>query len=204
MIEAIGWAASGLVILSLMATSVVRLRLIGLAAAGAFVAYGVLIGAWPIVITNAVAGAIHVWRLRGLLFVEEFFEVLPVQASSAYLAYFCEFHADDIRRFVPGFTYEPADGQVSVFVLRDMVPAGVFIAVPSGDRLQVRLDYVTPRYRDFKVGRFLYAPGSGVFDGVAATTLSAEGATPRHRAYLERMGYTRADGDRYTREVPRA
>lgn len=201
MTETLGWVASALVVLSLMATSVVRLRLIGLAASAAFIVYAVLIDSWPIVITNAVVAVIHVWRLRGLVELDEYFDVLPVQPDSAYLAYFCEFHRDDIRKFVPGYAYEPRDDQVAVFVLRNMVPAGVLIGVRSGDRVEVLLDYAIPRYRDFKVGRFLYSAASGVFSDPEVRRVRAEAHTSRHRAYLKRMGF-RTEGDTWVREVP--
>ena len=201
MTEALGWAASGLVIVSLMATSVVRLRVIGLAASAVFIAYSVLIEAWPIVITNAAVAVIHLWRLRGLLDPDEYFDVLPVQPDSAYLAYFCEFYADDIRRFVPDYSYRPVEGQTAVFVLRNMVPAGVFVGVRCGDTVEVLLDYVIPRYRDFKVGRFLYSPASGVFTDAEVRRVRAGARTPRHRAYLQRMGFRSEDGA-WVREVP--
>ena len=200
MTEAIGWVASGLVILSLMATSIVRLRVIGLVASATFITYSVLIEAWPIVITNVVVALIHLWRLRGLLAVEEWFDVLHVAPTSAYLAYFCEFHSDDIREFVPGYEYKPVDDQVAVFVLRNMIPAGVFIGIPKDGELEASLDYVIPRYRDFKVGRYLYSPTSGVFDDPDVTTVWARAETSKHRAYLRRMGFAE-DGDRWTLDV---
>lgn len=194
MTEAIGWAASALVVLSLVTTSIVRLRVVGLVAAAAFIAYGVLIEAWPIVITNAVVALIHLWRLRGLLAVSEYFDVLPVLPTSAYLAYFCEFHQDDIRRYVPGYTYVPDDRQVAVFVLRNLIPAGVFIGVPDGDVMEVSLDYAIPRYRDFKVGRFLYSAASGVFAEAGVRRVAARAETAEHRTYLRRMGFSLEDG----------
>mgnify|MGYP001811955326 CR=1 FL=1 len=193
MTEAIGWAASALVVLSLVTTSILRLRVVGLVAAAAFITYGVLIEAWPIVITNAAVALIHLWRLRGLLEVAEFFDVLPVQPTSAYLAYFCEFHREDIHRFVPGYEYTPDDEQVGVFVLRNMIPAGVFIGVPRGEVMEVRLDYAIPRYRDYKVGRFLYSPDSAVF-AESIRRIEAKARTPRHRSYLKRMGFRPESG----------
>ena len=47
MTETIGWVASGLVVLSLITTSIVRLRVIGLVASFTFIVYSVLIEAWP-------------------------------------------------------------------------------------------------------------------------------------------------------------
>jgi hypothetical protein len=200
MAEVIGWIASGLVIASLMATSIVRLRIMGLGATAAFMTYGVLIEAWPIVITNVIVAVIHLWYLRGLLSIEEFFDVLPVAPTSAYLAYFCEFHGEDVRRFMPGFTYEPADDQMAVFILRNMIPAGVFIGIPAGETIEVRLDYVIPRYRDFKVGRFLYSPASGVFSERSIRSAWTRAETPRHRAYLKRMGF-REEADRWVLDL---
>ena len=200
MTEAIGWVASGLVILSLLATSIVRLRVIGLVASAAFITYSILIEAWPIVITNIVVALIHLWRLRGLLAVHEWFDVLHVAPTSAYLAYFCEFHSDDIRQFMPGYAYEPVDEQVAVFVLRNMIPAGVFIGVPGDGEMEVRLDYVIPRYRDFKVGRYLYSASSGVFDHPSCKTVWATPGTSKHRTYLRRMGFSKENG-RWTLDV---
>jgi hypothetical protein len=200
MTEAIGWVASGLVVVSLISTSIVRLRVIGLAASFTFISYSVLIEAWPLVFTNVVVAMIHLWRLRGLLSLEEWFDVLAVQPTSAYLAYFCEFHSEDIRQFVPGYTYEPADDQVAVFVLRNMIPAGVFIGVPGTDGLDVRLDYVIPRYRDFKVGRYLYSPASEVFVDAGIDTVWTEPKSPKHRKYLRRMGFIER-GERWVLDV---
>src|SRR5690606_31118923 len=65
--EAVGYLASALVVLSLTMTSVVRLRTISLAGSIAFVVYGAMLGAVPILISNAVIAAINVWFLRSEL-----------------------------------------------------------------------------------------------------------------------------------------
>ena len=193
MAEVIGWIASGLVVVALMATSIVRLRLVGFAASIAFIAYGALIEAWPIVITNVVVALIHLWHLRVLLAVEEYFDVLRVAPASAYLAFFCQFHREDIQHFVPGYVYEPIDDQLAVFILRNMIPAGVFIGVPDGDSIEVHLDYVIPRYRDFKVGRYLYSAASEVFEDPGIRSIWSRAETPRQRGYLKRMGFRQTD-----------
>jgi len=57
--EFIGYAASVLVAVSLMMRSIVRLRLIHLAGALRFAAYGLLIKAYPIVAVNSFIIATH-------------------------------------------------------------------------------------------------------------------------------------------------
>jgi hypothetical protein len=65
-IEIVGFIASGCIVLSLTMRSMVPLRLIGLVGSLAFVVYGVVLGAWPIVVTNAAASTVqlfHLWSL---------------------------------------------------------------------------------------------------------------------------------------------
>jgi hypothetical protein len=193
--EFIGYAASALVITALAMTSIVKLRVFGLIGSLTFLAYSLLIEAYPIAVTNVVIISIHLWFLRKILRRHEFFTTLAVAPTSRYLEHFCSFYQDDIRHFVPGWSYRPDDDQIAVFVLRDMVPAGLLIAVPRSERdLEVRLDFVIPQYRDFKVGRFVYSTESGIFDGVDAERAVAEAATPAHARYLEKMGFRRCSG----------
>jgi len=65
-IHLLGFCGSALIILSITMRSVVRLRIIGLAGAATFLAYGLALGTWPIVVTNTVTVSIQLLRLRGL------------------------------------------------------------------------------------------------------------------------------------------
>ena len=194
--ELVGYAASALVALSLTMRSVVRLRIVGLGGSTLFTAYGALIGAVPIVITNVVIIGINLYFLWGIYRSPDYFTLLEVQAESAYLERFLEFHHDDIVRVLPGFRYEPVPGQIRLFVLRNMVPAGLLIADPgeSDAQLDVRLDYVIPQYRDYKAGKFIYAHGCEVFGQRGFRHLRAEAGTNAHGGYLARMGFLEADG----------
>lgn len=67
-IDFVGFAASGCIVLSLTMRSMLPLRIIGLVGALTFVAYGVLLGAWPVVLTNVATSSIQIFHLRRLLF----------------------------------------------------------------------------------------------------------------------------------------
>jgi hypothetical protein len=187
--EIVGYTASALVVLSITMRSILRLRIIGLAGSTTFLVYGILIDAIPIVITNAVIMAIHLWFLRKLLGKTEIFSVLRVRPESAYLGAFLDFHGDEIQRFQPGFAFE-ADGDTLIwFILRDMLPAGLFIAHPHPDgSLEIRLDYAIPQYRDLKLGRWVYSSDAGMFES-RPTALWMRPWSETHDAYLERMGF---------------
>lgn len=52
-IEWVGYAASTFIVISLMMTSVIRLRIINTIGCILFVIYGITVGAYPIVVSNA-------------------------------------------------------------------------------------------------------------------------------------------------------
>jgi hypothetical protein len=200
--ELLGYAASGLIVLSLLMTSILRLRLIGLVGAVSFTAYGLLIGATPIAVANGAIVAIHVTHLTRMLRASShaaWFETLEVPTDSPVLRRFVDFHLDDIRRFQPDFT--GLDGQqLALLVLRDAVPVGALVAEVDGASAHVVLDYVTPAHRDLRAGRFVWVE-SDAFTSRGVCRVSATGPTPEHARYLATVGFTRQDGDRWVREA---
>jgi len=199
-VQAIGYLGSAFVIASLAQKSILRLRFIGLAGSTTFFAYSLFIEAYPIAIVNIVAGVIHIYYLRLLIRTPEaVFDTLEVRADSQYLEAFLTFHQRDIARYQPEFRHELGDNMKIVFILRDMVPAGVLICREDGDAFKIVLDYAIPQYRDFKLGRYLFSEKSGVFS--SGTRLWSFASTPEHAAYLQRMGFAAAGDDRYQLEL---
>lgn len=189
----LGYFASIIVATALMQTSILRLRMINLVGASLFIVYALLIQAWPVAILNTMIVSINVYNLWKLLRVEEEFRVLTVQPSSEYLQQFLEFHGKDIEKYVPEFKgLNPNEAQIIFFVLRDMLPVGVFIAKESeGGRAVIQLDYVIAGYRDFKVGKFVYRQKADFFRERGIQQLISYPGTEAHQAYLERMGFSR-------------
>ena len=202
-LELIGYAASALVAVSLMMRSVLRLRVINLVGSLAFTAYGFLIGAYPVAAVNLFIVFINLYYLREMLGAREYFRLVEVVPDSEYLRYFLDFNAADIRRFLPGFSYAPAAGQLRVFVLRGLVPAGLFIGrVEEGGRLRVDLDYVVPHYRDFRTGRYLFGDEAAFFRARGIREIVSEPGNAEHREYLEKMGFAPGADGLYRLAVP--
>jgi hypothetical protein len=195
-VEAVGYLASALIVLSIIQTSILRLRLLSFAGSVAFVAYGIAIGAYPIAVVNAVTAAINGWHLRKLIrHKDELFRILHVQPDSSYLLDFMKFHREDIEHFQPDFVYRPSEDQVTAFILRDMVPAGLLIGEARDDgTFQVKLDYVIAQFRDFKIGSYVYSADSALLAGTAPTCVWAEASNSDHAKYLKRMGFTERPG----------
>jgi hypothetical protein len=191
-VELIGYLASAMILVSVTRTSILKLRLFSLAGAVTFVVYGLIIEAYPIALVNVVIIGIQIFFLRDLMSKKrEYFTTLEVLADSRYLEYFLRFHEDDIRRYRPDFRFEPRDDQIRIFLLRDLVPAGLLIGRPCTDHsFEVELDYVIPRYRDFRVAEFLFSERSGVFTDPLCSRAWSKPGSDVNVEYLERMGFT--------------
>lgn len=186
----IGYLGSGLVAIGLMMSSIIKLRLFSLGGAICFVIYGVLIRAYPVAMLNTFIILIHLYHLHDAFTAKEYFKLLTIQPQSEYLSFFLEFYGAEIKKFLPNFAYHPAPEQWTFLVLRDMVPAGLFIAAPYADgALMIKIDFVIPGYRDFKVGQFLFNEKAALFKEKGIGKIFSEPGTPKHEGYLRRMGF---------------
>jgi hypothetical protein len=166
-LDALGWAGSALLIYSLLQTRVLRFRVLNLVASLVLVVFNAVLGIWPMVAMNAVLAGINLWFIRRLLrdrHDDSAYQVLEVGPADAYLQHVLSVHGEDIRRFFPRFSgAAAADGRAAFLVQRGDETVGVVLVHDNGDGVaQVELDYVTPRFRDFTPGEFVYRR-SGLF-----------------------------------------
>src|SRR5574342_68534 len=174
-IEVIGYLGSILVAISLMMKSLVRLRLINLFGALFFTVYGILLRAYPVAILNGLIVGIDVYYLIQMWRQRDFFTFLEVSPGSEYLRAFVEFYREDIHAIIPSYAHEADPSLLCFFILRNMVPAGLFIARVDGQAATVQLDYVIPNYRDFQVARFIFEEHAMFFRQRGITHFVSEG-----------------------------
>jgi hypothetical protein len=191
MLELVGYAASVLVAISLMMTSVLRLRLINLVGSAGFSLYGLLIGAYPVAALNGAIVVVNIYHLTVMLRTREYFQVLPLKPDSVYLTYFLNYHAAEIRRVVPGFEYRPSADQLTLFVLRDCNPTGALIARKEADGvLRVLLDFAVPHYRDLRMGRYLFIEQQAFFRERGIREIVVTSHSGDFGAYVTKLGFT--------------
>jgi hypothetical protein len=194
----LGYFASILVATALMQTSILRLRMINLVGASLFCIYALLIQAWPVAILNMMIVCINIYNLWKLLRVEEEFRVLSIQPNSEYLQQFLDYHKADIQKFFPEFkAFNPDEKSIIFFVLRNMLPVGLFIAKESEGKAMIQLDYVIPGYRDRKVGKFVYRQKADFFKERGIHQLVTVASAKAHQTYLERMGFSLSSENLY-------
>jgi len=204
LLEILGWTGSALVILSLAQARVLRFRVLNLAGALLATLYNGVLGIWPFAAMNAVIAVIDVYWLRRLLRERHdpvAYSVVEVGPSDAYLAHVVTSHLDDIHRFQPTYALptDPASRRAYV-VQRDAETVGAVVVRDAGEGTAVvELDYVTPRFRDFTPGEFVYR-SSGMFAADGITRLVADEELGTQREYLARVGF-REEGGRWVRDV---
>ena len=123
LLQLLGYAASALIAVALMMSSILRLRVINTAGAMAFAVYGLLIHAYPVAALNGFVIMVNGYHLARMLRAKRFFQLLKLRPESDYLKYFLSFYRRDITTILPGFEYRPVANQVTLFVLRDCAPA---------------------------------------------------------------------------------
>lgn len=193
-LEFIGYAASGLIAVALMMSSLLRLRIINLAGAGLFALYGLLIHAYPVAALNALIVGINIYHLRRMLRAKEYYQLLPVRADSDFLQHFLKVYRPDIQRIIPEFDYRPMENQVTLFILRECTPVGVFVAEhKSPETLRVVLDFVIPRYRNLHIGQFLFVEQAEYFRQLGVKEIVIQPRTKEFGAYLVEVGFEPTD-----------
>ena len=200
-LDVLGWGGSALLVYSLLQSRVLRFRVLNLAACVILVAFNALVEVWPMVGMNLVLSAINIWFIARMLrdrHDEAAFEVLRVRPDDEYLRHTLRVHGGDIAAFQPDLAWDPAGaGNLAYLVQRGDETVGVVLLHADGDTARVLLDYVTPRYRDFSPGEFVWRR-SGL--------LTEEGfrrvVTPPRMvgAYYDRLGFRR-EGDSFVLDL---
>lgn len=162
-LELIGYLASLLIAISLMMTSILKLRWINLAGAITFTFYGFAIGAIPVGLMNLFIAGVNIYRLIGIYRQQDYFKILEVSEKDTLPRAFLSYYEKEIKYFYPKFFYKGDKHASQYLILRNMAIAGVFLATEADDKtLVVDLDFVIPEYRDFKPGKFLYHSADSV------------------------------------------
>jgi hypothetical protein len=201
-VQALGWAGSALLIVSLLQTRILRFRLLNLTASLTLVVFNGLVQVWPMVAMNVVTASINITFITRLLRERgdaKVYEVVAVGPDEAYLHHFLKVQGPDIRKLFPRFDAgAPGSGRSAYLVERGNETVGVVVVRDAGDGVaQVELDYVTPRFRDFSPGEFVYR-SSGLFRGKGIRRI----LTPPGMVnpYYDRLGF-REEGDHWVADL---
>ena len=201
LIELIGYLGSALVVVSMLMTSVVRLRVVNTIGSAIFMGYALVIGSYPTAVMNFFLIAINVWHLAHLLRNQKAYDLIDVCLEDSFVAYFLTKNMQDIRTFFPDFSLTGLSADTVLLVCCSDQPASLLIAKTTAPgTLEIALDYATPVYRDTSAGRYL----CGQLKRRGFQKLVFHGNAPKHVPYLEKIGYRREAEGTYTLDLTKA
>lgn len=186
-LEWLGYAASIIVFVSLSMTSIVKLRWYNMLGAMLFSLYGFLIGSYPVAFMNFLIVCTNIYYLVKMNKHKENFKVIEVNDNDGILNYYLDSYKKDIEKFFPDF--KSAEGKLSVFVLRDMSVAGIFIGEVKDDMFKIDIDYALPQYRDFKVANYLYNKMSDLLSQHEVKCIVCDSDIEDNLKYIKKMGF---------------
>ncbi len=188
--ELIGYFGSLLVVVSLLMSSVIKLRIINTIGSLIFCIYALVIHSYPTAVMNGALVLINLYYLAKLINKEKSFTLAEVSSNDASALHLIGKYKDDIAKYFPD--REKRQGEVNkIFVAfqGDNI-AGITAGHSDGDSLLLLTDYSTPLYRDCKLGSFVYDK----LHELGYNTLSYDGSNHIHTEYLKKMGFVDDNG----------
>jgi hypothetical protein len=195
--EWIGYAGSILIAASLLMDNIWKLRWINLAGALLFTVYGLCLRSYPVLLLNAFIAGADAYYLYRISTRRDYFSLVPIAPDrSAIRDEFLKYYRADIARYFPEFDWRRLSQPQSIFVLRNLMPVGLFVYEPqSAGVVNIVMDYVIPDYRDLKNARFFYAANQTTLREQGFRTFAACSGVKAHQGYLRKMGFTTDKAD---------
>ncbi len=180
-IELIGYIGTALVIISMLMTSLVRLRILNICGSLISIIYGILVQTYPTVLLNTVLIAVNLAQLIRVSRKKSTFHYVKTTSSDASVGYFLELYGKDIAEYFPKNVKSLDACAEAHIAFCGSEPAGIIIGTRRGSEYNLIIDYATPRYRDFTVSPFIYEQLKS--EGI--NTLLADD----NEAYFKKIGF---------------
>ncbi|RYY51109.1 MAG: hypothetical protein EOO06_01460 [Chitinophagaceae bacterium] len=187
-----GYLASVCLIIALIVNNDLKFRWFNSFGNVCFITYAILLNTIPVLITNAILLGINVYYLVKIYGRKENFDLLEFTATEKLPLKFLDFHQADIANYFPNFTIGELAGKLNFTVTRDLVIANIFSATitDQGDAI-VALNYTVPKFRDFKVGTFIFEKEKNFLLSKKVKRIVYQSVeNPGHLEFLKVNGFT--------------
>lgn len=189
LVEMFGYVGSALVVISMLMSSVIKLRVIN--AIGSIISgtYAIICGALPLFLMNAALIIINGFNLYKLLKTEKNYHLVDCAVDDAGVGYFVEYFKEDIQTYFPCFQMNTSELDQAYMIYCESAPAGILLGKQKGKGIiDVALEYTTPVYRDCSVAKHLYSelPSRGV-----KTLVFSQKVSHMHKEFMIKMGFVK-------------
>lgn len=187
-----GYLASLFLIIALLVNSDVKFRIYNILGTIAFIIYGIIFKAYPVLLTNGILFAINIYYLIKLYQHKENFDIVAFSADEELTKKFFAFYKEDIQTYFLGFEEQQLKHNINFVVLRDLVIASIFSAsVDENGDATVAINYTTKKYRDFKVGQYIFEKEKQYLISKGIKRVVYKNVENKsHLHYLKTLGFT--------------
>jgi len=187
-VEWFGYLASLVVLISLTMSSIIKLRVINFIGCLLFASFAYFIDSVPTIFMNLSIACINVYFLYQILRTKEEFKIISASANSEYFQHFIDINRQEISKQIDIKKLASAD--TSFYMLRDNNIAGVLAGTKDENGVfELMLDYVVPKYRDYKLGDYYYNSHPEFIKAKGINTIRAHADHKEHSFYLEKTGF---------------
>lgn len=189
-IEAVGYIGSALVLVSFLMASVVKLRVVNSIGSIIFTVYAFIIHSYPTAIMNLCLVIINIYYLVKLSNTNVEYDFVKINPTDSLVRHAIEYYGEDIQKCFPGTSLDFSGADTGYAICRKGAPVGLLIGKLDNNVFEILLDYSTPEYRDFSIGKFLMTklPAEGI------KSLVFRGPDVNHKAYLSKVGFVQKAG----------
>ena len=191
LVFSIGYVAAIFLAISLFINQTLKFRWMNVCGNISFIMYGILLGAFPIILTNAILLSINLYKIYKIHRLREVFELLEFKRDNDFVNRFLKFYKNDIRSYFPSFVFDNDEEKICFLVLRDLVIANIFVAKINPDgSVNVEINYTVPKYRDYKVGRYIFEKRKNFLKTKGITKIVYETVfSSQHEHFLKHVGF---------------
>lgn len=200
-IELVGYTGSLLVIISMLMTSLTKLRVVNSIGCIVFATYALIIKSYPTAAMQACLLIINCIGLYNLSKNKKQYSITELKNGDSYINFFIESYKNDIEKFFPKVgsfsATSVSDDKAKIFlIVTGSTTVGIMLARKvSDDTLEIDMDYTVPAYRDCSAGKFLF----DYLKEKGWKKLIARNEIAEHKDYLNKMGF-KAQGDYFEKE----
>ena len=195
-IEAFGYLGSFLILVSMLMTSVLKLRIINTIGSIIFTIYAIIIHSYPTALMNFALIIVNLYFLFKMTKTENHYRIVKVKSDDLLLQEFLRYYEDDIYNCFPGLKYDLNEINRCFIIMNEDKPVGFTLGICDKDSMELILDYTVQAYRDASIGNFLFSK----LDQYGIKKVLYRGPlTTSHVEYLKNTGF-RKTADYYIKE----
>ena len=199
-IDLLGYVASFIILVSLTMKSIVKLRWINAIGSLLFVLFAFLTASTPTIVMNIGIIVIDLWYVLGITVKRSDYHLVKAERGSAWLDFFYQSNKNEIDDIFGPDAFDEAKN-FSYFVCNKEIVGLLAWKERSPVECRIMIDFVTPRFRDFKIGTYFFLQHLSIFREKGYSRLMYENVGKQHWKYLGKLGFIETSPGCFAKDI---